>query len=313
MSETHTTPPMADSIICPSPRFVQLEGNVKPRQWVAGKRLLKEGLSAIIAPSGLSKSTFAMHLAMAIVTGRSDIVGMDIPTREKVWLFSNEDDRQELDRRLKAACMQHSIDAPDLRIDGRKSLFINSGVDRPLQIAIWSEDRKLLEPFDMDEITAQVKTNGIGVLIVDPFSEMYPGNDVNRVDVGAVARMFRTIARKANCAVLLVHRTCGPECSSAEGCTDDEDNSCGTTALMNAANTVMTLGSMSSADAKLHGVSQRDRYLYIRLDDSKSNVARLSIQPTWFRRVSVQVETSVTARTGKFESVGALELANFKT
>ncbi len=286
--------------------------NTKARHWVIGRRLLKGHLSLLVAPPGSSKSTFALHLALSIVTGRKDILGMNVVKKEKVWSYNCEDGHDEMDRRIHAAGIHYDISEEDLLHDGKPAFFVNSGDEKPLRIAAWSEDGKELIPMDMHPIIQSMQKRGIGVLIVDPFAETHPGQENSNEDVGAVARMFRIIAKKTGCAVLLIHHTNKPPNSSSEGRAGNMNTARGASSLMGVARIAMTLESMSIQDAKRYGVPEQDKHLYIRLDDSKSNVALTSSEPTWFKKVSVDVPTEETPDTLKFESVGVLELANIR-
>ncbi|MBF0341346.1 MAG: AAA family ATPase [Magnetococcales bacterium] len=301
--------PNKASLLDPKPLRIPGAADILPRPWVFGRRLIKGQVSILVAPPGNSKSTCALHIGLAVVTGRSDILGIKVHSREAVWIFNNEDDLAEAARRISAASIFHKISNADLEINGQHALFSNSGDERPLRIAKWGEDNKELIPADRNYLIQAIIDRGIGVLIVDPFAETHPGNENSNEDVGTVARMFRSIAKRANCAVLIIHHTNKPPQASSEGRAGNMHTARGASSLMGVARIAMTLESMSERDALRYGIPEEERGLYIRLDDSKANMALMASAPMWFKKVSVPVPTRETAITLATESVGALELA----
>ena len=122
--------------------------------------------------------------------------------------------------------------------------------------------------------------------------------------------MFRAIAKRANCAVLLIHHSNKPPGASSEGRAGDMNSARGASSLLGVARVAVTLEGMSAQEAKRYGLQERERGLYVRMDDAKANLALKSHEPRWFRKVSIPVPTRDTATTLKFENVGALEVAN---
>jgi AAA domain-containing protein len=75
------------------------------RRWLLGRSLLRGNLTVKVAPPGVGKSTLCLERAVAVVTGRT-ITGEEVHEQAKVWIYNNEDDGDELKRRL-AAVLQH--------------------------------------------------------------------------------------------------------------------------------------------------------------------------------------------------------------
>ena len=86
-----------------TPAFVdRLDVAMLPRRrWLLGRALLRGNLTLKIAPPGVGKSTLGIEQAVAIVTGRP-ITGQEVHEQTKVWIYNNEDDADELKRRLAA-------------------------------------------------------------------------------------------------------------------------------------------------------------------------------------------------------------------
>lgn len=285
---------------------------IAPREWVLGTLLIKDNLSVMVSPPGGSKSTVALNAALAVVTGREEILGMPVPSRQKVWIYNNEDGENEWKLRLSAAIKQHRIRAQDLMIRDQPALAFNSGEQHPLMIAKRSQDGMTMEPYHLRTLLALIQEENIGVLIVDPFVETHEARENSNEEINRVAAMFRTIAKKANCSVLLIHHSNKPPGGSSEGRAGDMNSARGASSLMGVARVVVTLEGMSVQEAKKYDIPDEDRGLYVRMDDAKANLALKDYKPRWFKKSSIPVATRETAETMQFETVGSLEAVDLQ-
>ena len=269
-----------------APAFVdRLDVAMLPRRrWLLGRALLRGNLTLKIAPPGVGKSTLGIEQAVAIVTGRP-ITDQEVHEQTKVWIYNNEDDADELKRRL-AAVLQH-WDIPLDEVRGR--LALNSGADRPLLVAKVDRAGTVIRMPDVDACIEHIRAHQIGAFIVDPFVETHEVTENSNEQIKAVAVMFREIARAGNCAVMLVHHTAKPPQGSSDGHAGNLNTSRGASALAGVARIVQTLFSMSARDAEQHGVDDDERHLFVRLDDAKANLGLISGRARWFRRVGVTI------------------------
>jgi hypothetical protein len=245
---------------------------------------LRGNLTLKVAPPGVGKSTLGIEQAVAIVTGRP-ITEQEVHEQTKVWIYNNEDDADELKRRL-AAVLQH-WDIPLAEVRGR--LALNSGADRPLLVAKVDRAGTVIRMPDVDACIEHIRAHRIGAFIVDPFVETHEVTENSNEQIKAVAVMFREIARAGNCAVVLVHHTAKPPQGSSDGHAGNLNTSRGASALAGVARIVHTLFSMSARDAEQHGVDDEERHLFVRLDDAKANLGLISGRARWFRRVGVTI------------------------
>jgi hypothetical protein len=276
---TQTIPPLA-------PAFVEdLNVAMLPRRrWLLGRSLLRGNVTVTVAPPGVGKSTLSIEQAVAIITG-VEITDQAVHEQSRVWIYNNEDDADELKRRL-AAILQH-WDIPFGDIKGR--LALNSGADRPLLVARLDRVGSVVRLPDVDACISHIREHAIGVFIVDPFVETHEVNENSNEQIKAVAVMFREIARKGDCAVMLIHHTAKPPQGASDGHAGNMNTARGASALTGVARIVQTLFAMSARDAAAFGIPDDERHLYIRLDDAKANLGLITNNAQWFKRTGVTI------------------------
>ena len=110
-----------------------------------------------------------------------------------------------------------------------------------------------------------------------------------------IGAIYRSIAKQAECAVLLVHHTR----KNSQGMAGDMDVSRGASALSGICRVMSTLFNMSREDAKMYNVEEDERHRFVRFDGAKANLSLTTNRAKWFRRVSVDIPNG--------DQVGALE------
>jgi len=274
---------------------------IPKRKWLLGRMAIRGKLTLLIAPPGAGKSTLTIAAALSVASGRN-LIAMEAHEQTGAWLYNNEDDQEELDRRLAAQAQHFGVDLDETG----DRLFLNSGEQRPVMVARkrgHGADRKLFKTQDIAEIERYITEKSIGLLIVDPFSETHEGDENDNVEMRAVAALFRGIAQKTNAAVILVHHTRKLPAGNSDGHAGNMDSARGASSVSGVARVVQTLYGMSARDAKRYGIADSQRHLYVRLDDAKMTLsAPGGSRPRWFRRDSVELDTA----SGDVESVGVL-------
>ncbi len=261
--------------------------NIKPREWIAGTFAAARNVTGLIAPGGAGKTTFLIALALAVATGRDDIIGMPVHKKGRVLLWNQEDEKDELQRRLVAAAAHFNIPESEV-ID---KILIGSGVDRRLVIDKRVGDR-IVASKDATEIEEAIKTAGdICLAIFDPLVELHSADENNNGEMAAVTGIFREIAVRTNCAVVLAHHTRKPpNAANRESYAGNMDAARGAGSINFAARIVCTLYTVDPNTAKAYGIAEGDCRLYVRLDDAKANMSLLSGDPRFFKRESVLID-----------------------
>jgi hypothetical protein len=183
-SPEHQVADPADVLTPLAPAFLEhLNVSMLPRRrWLLEGTLLRGSVTVKVAPPGAGKSTLGIEQAVAIVTGRA-VTGHQVHEQTKVWIYNNEDDGDELKRRL-AAVLQHWA-IPFAEIEG--VLALNSGAERPLLVARVDRIGNVTRLPDVDACIEHIRAHGIGVFIVDPFVETHEVSENSNEQIKAVA------------------------------------------------------------------------------------------------------------------------------
>ncbi len=281
--------------------FVEaLEAETIPkRRRILGWSLIRQQVSLLIAPPGIGKSTLGIAQAIAICTGNR-LTGQEVVEQGNVWIYNNEDGRDELERRVAALLQFHELSPDD--IAGR--LALSSGSERALLVARSDKRGGVLRLPDVDACIELIKRQNIIALIVDPFTETHEVQENSNEQIKQVAQFYRDIAWRGDCAVLLVHHTAKPPQGSSEGHAGNMHSARGASTLAGVARVVQTIFSMSSKDAAQLGVPETEKHLYVRLDDAKANLSLVTSHALWFKRVGITI--------GNGDEVGILQPVNLR-
>lgn len=271
---------------------------IPPREWLFGDILARKFVSVLVAPPGVGKSILTIEAAISVALKRP-LGPFDAHEQTNVWLFNNEDPRDELNRRISAFLIEHEIAPSDLA--GR--LFVDTGEEQHLMVATYDKHGAVVRLPVVDSMIQHIKANNIGLLIVDPFLETHGVNENSNNDIGTVARLYREIAQKTGCAVWLVHHTRKTPAGAVASAPGDSDAGRGASALGGVARFTATLFNMTKKEAEEMGIE--DRHLYVRFDDGKANLKLKTGEGIWWRKKSVSLGNARGFRPA--DSMGVLE------
>ncbi|WP_421505562.1 bifunctional DNA primase/polymerase [Brucella pseudogrignonensis] len=258
--------------------FVWKDPSTLPRREFAfGKHFIRKYVSVTVAPGGLGKTANSIVEALAMASGKA-LNGTKPPKRLKVWLFNAEDPRDELERRIMAACIHFNLKPAD--IDGH--LFLDTGREQELVIAI--DDKKgvrIQEPV-VEAVVETISELGIDVMIVDPFVSTHQVNENDNGAIDKVAKLWAQVADRTNCSIDIVHHL--RKVSDREATVEDAR---GAVSLIGAARSVRVLNRMSEAQASEAGLTHEARFSYFSVVYGKSNLSALSHKAEWRKLESV--------------------------
>lgn len=273
------------------------------RQWIVTEYLARKFVSALISPGGVGKTSLVIGTLLAVASNNESPINHKIIERVPCWYWNQEDDQDELKRRLGAAMKHFNLGWQDLEHESRPMLYIDSGVDKPLTLIKKIEGGLYINKA-VARIVEHIKARQIGLFVIDPLAEFHEAEENSNPDMRVVWGIARRIAVEANCSVLVVAHSRKPPQASSEGYTGDIDGLRGASSQAGVLRLGYTLYGASAKDCKDWGIPEAERHLFVRLDGAKSNLSLLSGKPRWMKRVSVPIGEGDNA-----ESIGVLEPA----
>ncbi|WP_025593805.1 bifunctional DNA primase/polymerase [Agrobacterium tumefaciens] len=247
------------------------------REFAYGSHFIRKYVSVTVSPGGLGKTSASIAEGLAMVSGRA-LLGIKPPKRLRTWIFNAEDPRDEMERRIMAACIHYKLKPADL--EGH--LFLDSGREQELVVAI--DDKKagvrIQQPI-VEAVVEQIERYGIDVMIVDPFVSTHGVNENDNGAIDKVAKLWAQIADYTNCSIDIVHHL--RKVADREATVEDAR---GAVSLIGAARSVRVLNRMSEEQAGEAGINKEDRFGYFYTTYGKSNLTPLSHRAEWRHLVS---------------------------
>ncbi|WP_418135493.1 bifunctional DNA primase/polymerase [Agrobacterium sp. El2ro-1b] len=247
------------------------------REFAYGSHFIRKYVSVTVSPGGLGKTSASIAEGLAMVSGRA-LLGIKPPKRLRTWIFNAEDPRDEMERRIMAACIHYKLKPADL--EGH--LFLDSGREQELVVAV--EDKKagvrIQQPI-VEAVVEQIERYGIDVMIVDPFVSTHGVNENDNGAIDKVAKLWAQIADYTNCSIDIVHHL--RKVADREATVEDAR---GAVSLIGAARSVRVLNRMSEEQAGEAGINKEDRFGYFYTTYGKSNLTPLSHKAEWRHLVS---------------------------
>lgn len=245
-----------------------------PREWLLGNQFCRKFVSGLTAPGATGKSATRLVQYMALATGR-DLIGQHVFKRTRVLVISMEDDRDELRRRIRAACLHHDIEPGELK--GWFYCWTPKGI-KLATMKDGAMQKGQLETLIRDKI----KARGFGLVALDPFIKVHALGENDNGAMDYVCELLTKIAIDLNVAVDIPQHT-----KKGLQTAGDADAGRGASSTRDAGRLFYTLTRMSEDEAKQFGIPAEHRALYVRLDSSKVNIAPPSDKATWFKLVGV--------------------------
>lgn len=254
------------TLVSATPFIWRDPASLPQRPWVYGRWLLRNTITAVVAPGGVGKSALMASTILALATGR-ELLGKSIwDGPQRVWYWNLEDDGDELARQIHAAAKFHRI-RPEECGD---RLFVDSGLDgAALCIAVEDREGFRIQRPVVEALVAELIERNIDVLIVDPFVSSHGVSENDNGAIDAVAKEWARVAKRANCSIVLVHHT-----KKLAGQKVTAEMSRGAVALISAARIALVLNRMDSEEATRFGIdSDKDRRQHFNVQDDKHNRA----------------------------------------
>lgn len=263
-----------------------------PVPWVVRGLAARRAISTLTGPGGMSKSTWTLILAVAAASGRSDISGYPMTKQECVWVWSQEDDIDQMELRVAAIMQAFGVSHDDmLDANGKHMLYLNSGLGKGKRLNLAKRaGERIIDGEHLAELMASAQAIGASLIILDPLITLHQAPENDNVQMRAVFDLIGQIAVEANCAVLIVSHTGKPDKASSKGFAGDAYASRGASAQPDAGRANVTFMGMSEGDTKAWRIPESTSHLdYVRIDDAKFNLGKKRREPRWFKREEVVV------------------------
>jgi hypothetical protein len=210
------------------------------RQFVLGNRFMAGAVTVGVAAPGTGKSYLSILSALAIATGR-EFTGEPVHRQGLVWIHNNEEDINELYRRVGGILQYHGIHLASVR----ENLFVTSGLTEPLIVAF--KDKDIVKRTQaVADVIASIKEKGIVHMVIDPFVSTHIGVSENsNEEIEQVAAALRQIAYETGCSIDLVHHSLKTHSKNTEINAGDMNAARGASSLIAAARSVYTLSTMN--------------------------------------------------------------------
>jgi hypothetical protein len=270
------------------------------RPWIVPGFACRGNVTMLAGPGGVAKSTWTLQVAIAAITGREDICGFKVPSPQRVAVWNQEDDDDELRRRLSAIMQAFNVSWNDLKDErGVVRLSLRSGVEAPLVLAKRTLEGTICPTPQLRAMIESVKTQGIDLLVLDPLVELHEAGENDNVQMRCVIGYVRNIAKEGNCAVLLVAHSKKPDKARSDSFAGDMDSARGASAQVAAIRIGATIYNGGKKDAT-EWAFDGSHLDHVRIDIAKNNLGPKSKEARWFKYDGVRV--------GGFEgeSVGVL-------
>jgi hypothetical protein len=247
-------------------------GAIPPRQWLLGNQFCCGFISSIVAAGGAGKSALRLLQFISMALGRP-LCGQHVFRRSRVLLISLEDDRDELQRRIKAVLDYYGIARSELK----GWLFCAS--PKLAKLAEMKNNKRIIGPLEQ-QIRDAIKRRNPDIIGLDPFIKIHGLEENDNVDMDFVCDLLARIAIEFNIAIDSPHHVHKGQIEPGNA-----DAGRGASGIKDAGRLVYTLVPMSEGEAKIFGIDPENRRTYVRLDSAKVNIAAPSGQAEWFHIV----------------------------
>ncbi len=258
--------------------------SIPPRRWLYGQHYIRKFLTATVAPGGVGKSSLILVELVSIVLG-VDLLNDREPLPggpKRVWLYALEDPRDEIERRLAALLVHYGIKPAE--VEGR--LFIDSGRERPLVVAIEDRGTFVAVPKARDALVREIRAKAIDVLCLDPYVSTHRVAENDNTKQDAVAQIWKQIADECDVSIEMVHHVRKGNGSGAEIGADDMR---GAAAVRDACRSVRIVANMTEDEARGFSIEPERRRFYLYVKDAKANLAPPVDRRQWLHLASIDL------------------------
>jgi AAA domain len=255
-------------------------GTIPPRQWLLGNQFCCGFISSIVSAGG-GKSALRLLQLISLAVGRP-LCGQYVFRRCRVLLISLEDDRDELQRRIKAVLDHYGIKRSEL--DG----WLFCAAPKLTKLAQLNGKARIVGPLEK-QLRDAIKRRKPDIVSLDPFVKTHALEENSSGDMDFVCDLLARFAVEFGIAVDSPHHVHKGMLTPG-----DANSGRGSSGIRDAGRLIYTLSPMAEEEAEAFGIAPADRHAYVRLDSAKVNITEKSGKPTWFRVIGVPIGNATT-------------------
>ena len=266
-----------------------LDTDPPAREWLVTDRLPLGVVGLLAAAGGTGKSMATLQLAISVCTGL-DWLEMPIDKTGAVLMFSAEDDRDEIHRRLKAVLGMYSDSVDPFNTDAFKAhkaaiserlhVFDRVGKDNRLTSKLSGETMRTAFVQWVVETAEQVPD--VALIVLDPLARFDGGDPNDNADSTRLIECAEQVRKATGATVLLPHHV---NKGSLKDANSGQEAVRGGSGLVDGARWVGLLAGLRGDQAKDYGVEQKEAGQYVRFTTPKANYSA-PWEGTWLRRLA---------------------------
>lgn len=194
-------------------KFMTSAGPPPPREYAVPDRIPLRQVMLFAGPGGIGKSLLTLQLLCATVLARDWIGGP--PQPGPVIYLGAEDEQDEIQNRLEDIAAHYAEFVLELIGDG---LYASSYAGRDMTLARFNHKNGNIEPTALyDNLLEQSCDIRPVIVALDTLSDVFGGDENNRVQVSAFVGLLRNLAMTANCAVIVTQHPSQAGTRSGDG------------------------------------------------------------------------------------------------
>jgi RecA-family ATPase len=168
------------------------------RSWAVLNRILRRQVTLFSGEGAIGKSLLLMQLLCATVLGRDWIGSM--PEPGPIIYLAGEEEEDELWKRVDDILKFYGEEYQELDANG---FYITSYAGEDMTLARFDRNGNIEPTLRYDRLYEQACDIKPAIVALDTLSDIYGGNENDRVQVSAFVSLLRKIAMDADCAVIV--------------------------------------------------------------------------------------------------------------
>jgi hypothetical protein len=252
------------------------------RQYLHGSDFVRGAVTMLAAPGGKGKSTWLLTAAIACASGRP-LLGSHIFGGPLRALYINaEDSNEEIERRMHAAIIHHSLKPSDLR-----ELHIMGAGSMKYALLQAERTGPQVNHSALNDLLAEIDHHRADVVLLDPLVSFFGGVSLNDNSAAALlVGKLAAVAAERRLAVVIAHHVAkNRETNSAE-------SAMGGAMLTNLSRVCLAIEPLSASKAMELGVMPCDADRYFSIAGTKQNMSPSGQADRWYRLVSIDLHNA---------------------